>query len=218
MNVEDDSSWDDEIARLAAIVNALEEHGRVADDPKSVAELVERAGSERIRVNERHIEALVSLGVVDRVRRRRAVDATRRLAAGLHRPNRRIAIAIAIGAVVLIAGAAIMLGGERGGGKITGTVFVDYDGDGVRDSAGVAGGRTDAPVAGVAVVLRDRNENVVERAVSGPAGDYELAPSQGGPFRLEFSGIPEDLFPIPRVGDDGDPCSSSSAARAVISP
>lgn len=212
-------SWEEEIARLREIVDTIRSSGRVANDPASVEELVTRARGERIDVTQRHIDALVSLGVLRPVRRRRGAG----LMSALSRLRRwRAPIAVAATLIVLIGVAYVVVSGRESRREIAGHAFVDYDGNGVRDVPEVAGGRRDQPVAGVTVSVFDRDEREVGTATTGADGSYALQLSKGGPYRVEFSEIPEDLFPYgevgPTVGDIQFRASGGVADLALLRP
>lgn len=81
-------------------------------------------------------------------------------------------------------------------GTITGTVYVDYNMNGIRDTSGVAPNRAiDAGIAGVTVTAYDGAGVAQGSGVSGSNGAYTINATGTGPYRLEFSTLPTGYFP-----------------------
>ncbi|MDX2034803.1 MAG: SdrD B-like domain-containing protein [Blastocatellia bacterium] len=117
---------------------------------------------------------------------------------------------------LLLATFAMGLGGMMGvsgywrtraaSGTITGVVFQDFNGNGVRDAAvtitnngaGTIGGVNDRGVAGVTVTAFDAVGGVAGTATTGATGSYSLTASGTGPYRVEFSNLPGGFQPGPR--------------------
>ena len=86
---------------------------------------------------------------------------------------------------------------------ITGTVFQDYNGNGLFDTAGSAGATaTDRGIGAVTVNAYGSNNTVcgaVTTATSGTVGAYSLALTSttgncaGPTYRVEFTGLPRQL-------------------------
>jgi uncharacterized repeat protein (TIGR01451 family) len=93
----------------------------------------------------------------------------------------------------------------RPAGTMTGTVFHDYNANGLQDTtsvisnngAGTIGVAVDAGVAGVTVTAYDANGVVAGTTVSGATGDFSLTVVGSGPYRVEFTGIPAGFQPGP---------------------
>lgn len=90
-----------------------------------------------------------------------------------------------------------------GAGTISGVVFQDFDSDGTRDTtstipnngAGAVGTAVDIGVAGVTVTAFDRTGTVAGTATSDATGNYSLAASGTGPYRVEFTNLPTGYQP-----------------------
>ena len=93
----------------------------------------------------------------------------------------------------------------RAAGTISGVVFEDFNGNGLRDTAPTvpnAGGATgdtalavDRGVAGVTVSAYDGGGTLRGTAVSDASGAYALAATGTGPYRIEFTGLPAGYRP-----------------------
>ncbi len=85
---------------------------------------------------------------------------------------------------------------------ITGNVFQDYNGDGIKNTTGTAGATsTDIGIAGVSVKAYGQNNTLCGSATTVAVGTYSLALSSvagdcaGPQYRVEFSGLPVGFFP-----------------------
>ncbi|MFN8445053.1 MAG: SdrD B-like domain-containing protein [Caldilineaceae bacterium] len=94
---------------------------------------------------------------------------------------------------------------------ISGTVFQDYNANGVRDSnlqvnnsgQGQIGLAVDKGVAGVLVTAYDASGAAVGNATSGNDGQYQLTASGSPPYRLEFTNLPTGYQPGPVGANNG---------------
>ncbi|MFN7947516.1 MAG: SdrD B-like domain-containing protein [Blastocatellia bacterium] len=90
-------------------------------------------------------------------------------------------------------------------GTITGTVFHDYNANGVQDTtstisnngAGTTAVAVDKGVAGVQVTAYDSSGAAAGTATTDASGNYSLSVSGSGPYRIEFTGISSDYTPGP---------------------
>ncbi|MCU0491055.1 MAG: carboxypeptidase regulatory-like domain-containing protein, partial [Chloroflexaceae bacterium] len=91
-------------------------------------------------------------------------------------------------------------------GNVTGTVFQDYNGNGVRDTSGTAPNlAVDRGIGGVTVTAYDASGSAVATATSSSVaatlGQYTLnlaAVPNGTPLRIEFTTLPVGFFPGPQ--------------------
>lgn len=74
-------------------------------------------------------------------------------------------------------------------GTIQGTVFRDFNGNSQREIASEMG------VAGVRVSAYDANGDLQGSTTTGPDGSYSLIVDGTGPYRIEFTDLPEGYFP-----------------------
>jgi len=65
-------------------------------------------------------------------------------------------------------------------GRIEGVVFIDIDGDGVRDPG-------ESPMSGIVVELLDSNGNVIATTTTGPTGTYSFENLPAGPYTVRES-------------------------------
>lgn len=80
-------------------------------------------------------------------------------------------------------------------GTITGSVYIDYNMNGVRNTTGVAPDYAiDAGVAGVTVTAYDTN-GTQGSTTSAADGTYSLAATGTGPYRIEFTNLPSGFNP-----------------------
>ncbi len=87
-------------------------------------------------------------------------------------------------------------------GQVVGTVFLDFNANGLLDTAGTlannGSGSTPLPadtgVGGVVVTAYDSANAVQGSATSAANGQYTLALGNTGPYRLEFTSLPTGLF------------------------
>ena len=81
-------------------------------------------------------------------------------------------------------------------GTITGTVYVDHNMNGVRETSGVAPNLAiDAGIAGVTVTAYDGTGVARGSGVSGSNGAYTINALGTGPYRLEFTTLPSGYQP-----------------------
>ena len=111
--------------------------------------------------------------------------------AGRARPRSSGAVVLACLVLGLVA---ILLGptptARAAAGFVTGTVFRDFDGNGIRDAGNPATGeQTDLPMADIHVVAYDAHDNRVGDDTTGADGTYSIDTSSvvdGTPLRIEF--------------------------------
>lgn len=91
---------------------------------------------------------------------------------------------ILTGALVVASGPAPVLAAS----SVSGTVFQDFDSDGVLDSTVVSGQATDIGIAGVTVTAYDASGATVGTSTSAADGTYTLSVTSapGDPLRIEF--------------------------------
>jgi SdrD B-like domain/Carboxypeptidase regulatory-like domain len=99
-------------------------------------------------------------------------------------------------------------------GTISGKVFHDYNSNGVFETAGGLNS-VDAAVAGVTVTAYDPAGAVRGNATSDSAGNYSLAATGTGPYRLEFTTIPAGYYPSARSTNSVFGGSTTDAGSAV---
>lgn len=123
------------------------------------------------------------------------------------------ATALAFGGIVAFAAPAAAAPGE-----VSGTVFRDYNGNGVFDSGNSprAGQANDEGLAGVSVTATDGAGAFTTTAVTGADGTYAIDTSSlddGTPLRLEFSGWPAGYAPS---GTGGAAASNATSVQFVV--
>lgn len=91
-----------------------------------------------------------------------------------------------LAALTLLGG--VLLAGEAAAGLITGQVFVDYDGDAAIDA-------TEYGIQGVVITAYDATGSSAGTTLSSTTGSYSLNASGAGPYRIEFTQIPNHLYP-----------------------
>jgi hypothetical protein len=87
--------------------------------------------------------------------------------------------------------------------QVTGTVFEDYNANGVMDTVssltnngtGVVGVAVDRGVGGVTVTAYDAAGASVGSTTSTANGQYALSPTSAGPYRIEFTNLPTGYQP-----------------------
>lgn len=117
------------------------------------------------------------------------------------------------------AGASVVAGGNllqpslaAAAGTVTGTVFQDYNSNGVQDSA--AGGAVDRGVAGVRVTVYDVAGGTAT-GTTGANGAYSVSPTGAGPFRVEFTELPAGFLPSARSQDSFGGQTATNAGTTV---
>lgn len=96
-------------------------------------------------------------------------------------------------------------------GTITGTVFQDFNQNGVRDvgatipnsGAGTTGVAVDQGVGGVTVTAYDASGAVVGAATTAADGTYTVNAAGTGPYRIEFANLPAGYYPGPQGVNNG---------------
>jgi uncharacterized repeat protein (TIGR01451 family) len=88
-------------------------------------------------------------------------------------------------------------------GNITGTVFQDFNGNGVRDTAGALGTAVDDGIASVTVSAYDASGALQGTTNSTPSGAYTLTATGTGPYRIEFTNLPTGYQPSARGSGTG---------------
>lgn len=132
------------------------------------------------------------------------------------------------GAVLLMAGLAVAtasgryLQASRVAGTITGTVFQDYNANGVRDTdkniansgSGTVGVAIDRGVAGVTITAYNASGAVVGGATTNDQGDFSLNASGDAPYRIEFTNLPAGFQPGPAGPDSKTAVQFLSSSNA----
>lgn len=107
------------------------------------------------------------------------------------------AAALALGGAVAVVGSAAPASAATG--QVSGTVFRDFNANGVRDTGNVAGSgkANDVGLAGVAVTVTDGHGAVLAQGSTSSQGTYALATgvADGTPVRVQFSGWPSGFQP-----------------------
>ncbi len=207
----DDLAWRADIERLSQIVAALQasqaESGPLADDPTAIEALVASSRGEAIEVTDKHVRALIALGVLAPVRHRRLRGVLRRTAVGVRdlRPGARALRLLAVGLAATSACGvgAFWLARTPPRNDVHGVAFVDYEGDGEISDATVPGGRSDRGVPGVSVTLFGGDDRPIGTARTAADGAYSIRAPGRGPFRVEFTRLPPRYFPTLGTGDGG---------------
>ncbi|PJI91123.1 SdrD B-like domain-containing protein [Luteimicrobium subarcticum] len=103
-------------------------------------------------------------------------------------------------------------------GSVSGTVFQDFDSNGVLDTAGGAGVPVDRGVAGVLVTAVDREGATVGTARSAADGTYSVAVTgaDSADVRLQFSDLPDGYEPSYSVLGAGAGESGSDVQLAQV--
>ena len=106
--------------------------------------------------------------------------------------------------VRLLAAAALALGSvpmmqaaqpAQAAGSITGIVFQDFNSNGTRDTSGANGTAVDIGMAGITISAYDASGVLRGSTTSGNTGDYTLAATGSGPYRIEFTKLPAGFEP-----------------------
>lgn len=104
-------------------------------------------------------------------------------------------VALALGGAVALSAPA----SAAPANQVSGTVFRDFNGNGVLDSGDARSGKaTDEGIAGVTVTATDGAGKIIDVVTSAGNGDYVVAADAvdlGEPLRLTFSGWPEQYQP-----------------------
>jgi hypothetical protein len=121
-------------------------------------------------------------------------------------------VVVAVSLIVAILGLpAARAPTARAAGPITGTVYQDYNDNGVRDTGttisndglGTIATAFDSGVAGVVITVYDRNGAVQGATASLADGTYSLNATGTGPYRLEFTNLPAGFFPAAHGANNG---------------
>lgn len=84
--------------------------------------------------------------------------------------------------------------------SLTGKVYRDFNSDGLITANGTI---TDTGVSGVTVTAYDKNGNSVGSATTASNGIYTINPTGDGPYRVEFSNLPEGYEPTTHGAGNG---------------
>jgi subtilisin-like proprotein convertase family protein len=85
-------------------------------------------------------------------------------------------------------------------GPISGKVFRDFNSDGLITADGTV---TDSGVSGVTVTAYDKDGNPAGSATTGIDGTYTINPTADGPYRVEFTNLPDGFEPTTRGTGNG---------------
>lgn len=93
-------------------------------------------------------------------------------------------------------------------GTVSGTVFKDFNGNGVKD------GTSEVGVSGIIVTAYDGTGTARGTATTLSTGAYSLSATGNGPYRIEFTAIPSYLSPSAKSTDsvNGDSLTTSSGS------
>ncbi|MEP6947250.1 MAG: SdrD B-like domain-containing protein [Acidobacteriota bacterium] len=97
---------------------------------------------------------------------------------------------------------------------ITGRAFQDYNGNGVYDTTSGLNS-IDKGVAGVTVTAYDATGVARGTAITDAAGNYTLSATSSGPYRIEFTTIPNGYFPSARSTDSVSGGSATDSGSTV---
>ncbi|MBD8079962.1 DUF5979 domain-containing protein [Cellulosimicrobium arenosum] len=152
----------------------------------------------------------------DRPRHARAVARS-----AVHRARPRVAALVALSlAAVGIAGGlpGTVAPAVAADGSVSGTVFHDFDSDGLLDTTVAPGVPVDRGIGGVLVTAVDRDETVVGTATSGADGTYDVTVTGADTdeIRLTFSDLPAGYHPsYSLLAADGSGTYSRSDVQLV---
>jgi SdrD B-like domain len=94
-------------------------------------------------------------------------------------------------------------------GDVEGSVWQDTKPNGVRDVAAP----TESGIQGITVTIFDKNEQVAGTATTDANGSYAVTPTAAGPWRLEFTNLPDDyVFGRQTTSDKGSSVRFVAAA------
>ena len=98
--------------------------------------------------------------------------------------------------LAVLAGFFSMIDRSQASGVITGTVYVDYNMNGVNNTSGVSPNiAIDSGSAGIVVTAYDSSGTSRGTATSASNGTYTLNATGTGPYRIEFTNIPSGFYP-----------------------
>ena len=81
-------------------------------------------------------------------------------------------------------------------GNISGTVYIDYNMNGARNTSAAAPNRAiDKGIAGITISAYDQSGVLQGSSVTSATGAYTIAATGTGPYRIEFTGLPSGYFP-----------------------
>ena len=112
----------------------------------------------------------------------------------------------------------IALNNVKAAGNITGTVFQDFNANGIYDTSGGTTANptaVDVVVAGVTVTAYDSTGAPRGSAVTNASGAYTLAATGTGPYRIEFTTLPIGFQPSARSVDSITGNNADQAGSAV---
>ncbi len=131
-------------------------------------------------------------------------------------PRNRRKIQIATVAIFFgIVGLLFLVNSFADSAHVTGVVFRDYNGNGVRDNAQATNPSlaADRGVSDITVKGYDEDGQLCDTETTNIAGDYilDMGACTSGKFRIEFSNLPNEMFPT-QIGID-----SQSTTQFVVS-
>ena len=98
--------------------------------------------------------------------------------------------------LIVVAGFFSLISQTQASGVITGTVYIDYNMNGVNNTSGAAPNYAiDSGAGGVTVSAFDSGGVLRGTATSNSNGTYTLSASGTGPYRIEFTNLPAGYFP-----------------------
>lgn len=101
-------------------------------------------------------------------------------------------------------------------GTISGTVFQDYNGNGVFDtSASTAAPAVDVGVAGITVTAYDNTGTVRGSGTTAANGTYSFSATGTAPYRVEFTNLPAGYQPSARSTDSVDGGTGTNSGSTV---
>jgi len=152
-----------------------------------------------------------------RLRARRRLTFLRLQRGSLRTPLAMVtAVALALGGAVAVVGAPVPAAAATG--DVRGTVFRDFNGNGVRDTGNAAGSgvANDVGLAGVAVTVTDGRGAVLAQGATSSDGTYALPTNRpdGTPVRVQFSSWPSGYQPS---GTEGQNATNGTSLQFVAS-
>lgn len=105
--------------------------------------------------------------------------------------------------------------------QITGTVYRDFNADGIRSYTAAAPLAGEIGVGGVTVTAYTANNVVVGTTTTSSAtatqGQFSLTPSAAGPYRVQFSNLPSGYFAGPKGAQSGTAVQFVNATTLPVS-
>ncbi len=98
--------------------------------------------------------------------------------------------------LIVVAGFFSLISQTQASGVITGTVYIDYNMNGVNNTSGAAPNfAIDSGAGGVTVTAYDSSGTLHGTATTNSNGTYTLNATGTGPYRIEFTNLPSGYFP-----------------------